>query len=124
MQESLEVASTQSQVTTPETSVASSEDVGHKKKRSRSVSSDDSLKKRLMLIFNFINDYQACLNSMFNFINDYQACLSSLLTVRKLYITSWNKTLQDFDYRGRRQTLLPVREINLKAYATNNSDSN
>ena len=110
MQESLEVASTQSQVTTPETSVASSEDVGHKKKRSRSVSSDDSLKKRLMLIFNFINDYQAC--------------LSSLLTVRKLYITSWNKTLQDFDYRGRRQTLLPVREINLKAYATNNSDSN
>lgn len=58
-QESWEAASNQSVTTTPDTSVASVDDVGHKKKRSRSVTSDDTLKKRLMLIFNFINDYQA-----------------------------------------------------------------
>jgi len=58
-QELWEAASSQSLTTTPDTSVASTEDVGQKKKRSRSVTSDDTLKKRLMLIFNFINDYQA-----------------------------------------------------------------
>lgn len=60
-QESWEAASSQSRATTPDTSVASTEDVGQKKKRSRSITSEDTLKKRLLLIFNFINDYQAWL---------------------------------------------------------------
>jgi len=59
VQESWEAASNQSLITTPETSLASLEDVAQKKtKRSRSISSDEMLKKRLLLLYNFINDYQ------------------------------------------------------------------
>lgn len=73
---SWEQTSNRSRQATPETG----DESGQKKKRSRSLSSDDALKKRLLLLFKFVNEYQVNEDTVFYPEQEFEVLIQLMAT--------------------------------------------